>query len=447
MSEAAAAAEDGKGAARTHLRQDVGLTGVVMLGAGTAIGVSIFTVLQPTAQIAGSGLLIAVGLSALPMIFFAMAYAYLASALPRSGASYEWPRRFVHPLVGYLVAWLRILTNVGALTLLATVLIFYLDMAVSVPVRPTMAVVFTIVFGLNYLGIGVAARAQTLMMLTLLVALAVLVVTGLPAASLETMGPLTGNGWWAIVVAVPLMISLFLGIESSVEIGEEVRDATRTIPRGIALAVLLTALVYFSVAATALALLGPDRLAASQAPLIDAARVPLGQYGLPLILTAAVVSILKSLNAIVITFSRAMFAMGRCGALPSALARVHPRFGTPHVAVAVGYALAMAAIFLPSNLVFLLLAVNIPTMLKYLACCLAAIGVSRFHPELHANAALKWSAGRVQAVSAIGVVLALAIVAAGLAADWRPYLLILGWAALGLVYWTVHARKHQIDID
>jgi APA family basic amino acid/polyamine antiporter len=434
-------------AAPAHLRQAVGLTGVVMLGAGTAIGVSIFTVLQPTAQVAGSGLLLAVGLAALPMVFFAMAYAYLASALPRSGASYEWPRRFVHPLAGFLVAWLRILTNVGALTLLATVLLFYVNMAVALPVKPTIAAVFTLVFGLNYLGIGVAARAQTLMMLTLLVALAILVVTGLPVASLETMGPLTGKGWLAIVVAVPLMISLFLGIESAVEIGEEVRDPTRNIPRGIALAVLLTAIVYFSVAAVALALLGPDRLAASQAPLIDAARVPLGQYGLPLILTAAVVSILKSLNAVVITFTRAMFAMGRCGALPPALASIHPRFGTPHVAVLVGYALAMAAIFLPSSLVFLLLAVNIPTMLKYLACCVAAINVSRSHPELHARAALGWSAGRVQLVSGIGVVAALAIVAAGLAADWRPYVLILGWAAAGLIYWQIHARKHQIDIE
>lgn len=430
-----------------HLKQDVGLLGVVMLGAGTAIGVSIFTVLQPTAQVAGSGLLVAVGLSALPMVFFAMAYAYLASALPRSGASYEWPRRFVHPLVGFLVAWLRILTNVGALTLLATVLLFYVNMAVTLPVRPTMALVFTLVFALNYVGIGVAARAQTLMMFVLLAALAILVVAGLPVASVETMGPLTGKGWLAIIAAVPLMISLFLGIESSVEIGEEVRDPTRTIPRGIAMAVLLTALVYFSVAAVSLALLGPERLAASQAPLIDAAAVPLGAWGLPLILTAAMVSILKSLNAVVITFTRALFAMGRCGALPPAFASIHPRFGTPHVAVLAGYALAMAAILLPSNLVFLLLAVNIPTMLKYLACCLAAINVSRFHPALHQAAALKWSPGRVQLVSGIGVAAALGIVAAGLAADWRPYVLILGWAVAGLVYWQVQARHRQIDIE
>jgi APA family basic amino acid/polyamine antiporter len=430
-------------AERPRLRQDVGLAGVVMLGAGQAIGVSIFTVLQPTAQVAGSGLLIAIGLSALPMIFFAMTYAYLASALPRSGASYEWPRRFVHPLVGFLVAWMRILTNVGALMLLATVLVSYLGMAVALPAKPTIALVITLVFALNFVGVGVAAKAQIVLMGVLLVTLAIFVATGLPVASTSMLGGMLDRGWFALITSVPLMISLFLGIEASVEIGEEVRDPTRIIPRGITLAVLLTALVYFAVAAVALALVGPARLATSSAPLIDAAQVPLGRFALPLILTAAVASILKTLNVTAMTFARAMFAMGRTGALPEALARVHPRFGTPYVAVATGYVLTMAAILLPSSLVFLLLAVNIPTMFKYLACCWSAINLTRFHLELHAKAALGWPASRVRAISAVGVACALAIIAAGLAADWRPYLLVLGWGAVGLVYWLAKARREQ----
>lgn len=426
--------EAGKPAA---LAGGVGLTGVVMLGAGTAIGVSIFTVLQPAAEIGGSGLLIAVALAAVPTVFFAMVYAFLASALPRSGASYEWPRRFVHPLVGFLVAWLRILTNVGALTLLATVLVQYLGMAIALPVRPTMAIVFTLIFALNYVGVKVAAHAQTAMMAFLLVALAIFVALGLPQGSMATMGSLASKGWLGVVFAVPLLISLFLGIEAAVEIGEEVRDPTHTIPKGIALAVALTAIVYVSVAATALLLLGPERLAASSAPLIEAAEAPLGRFALPLMLAAAAVSILKTLNATAMTFSRALFAMGRTGALPPALAAIHPRFGTPHRAVLLGYVLAMTAILLPSNLVFLLLAVNIPTMLKYLACCLAANNLARARPDLHANAALKWSRGTVRTLAWIGVACAGALIIAGLGADWRPYLLVFGWGLVGLVYWVV----------
>ncbi|MBP6514313.1 MAG: amino acid permease, partial [Steroidobacteraceae bacterium] len=223
------------------LKGGVGLTGVVMLGAGTAIGVSIFSVLAPAAQVAGSGLLVAVFIAALPMIVFALAYAWLASALPKSGASYEWPRQFIHPLVGFLIAWLRILSNVGAMAVLATVLLDYLNMAIAIPKKPAIAVILTAVFALNYVGVVVAARVQTVLMLLLLAVLAVFVVTGLPQGSATTVGPLLATGWPAVLAAVPLMITLFLGIESAVEIGEEVRDPQRTIPRGIALAIALTA--------------------------------------------------------------------------------------------------------------------------------------------------------------------------------------------------------------
>jgi APA family basic amino acid/polyamine antiporter len=131
------------------LDRGVGLTGVVTFGAGTAIGVSIFSVLQPAAAAAGSGLLAAIGAAAVPMILFGLCYAYLGSMLPISGASYEWPRRFLHPLAGFLVAWLRILGNVGAMVMLSQVLVNYADKAVPLPAKPIMAAALTLVFGFN----------------------------------------------------------------------------------------------------------------------------------------------------------------------------------------------------------------------------------------------------------------------------------------------------------
>ena len=422
-----------------RLRGDVGLLGVVMLGAGSAIGVSIFSVLAPAAQVAGSGLLVAVLVAALPMIVFALAYAWLASALPKSGASYEWPRQFIHPLAGFLIAWLRILSNVGAMTVLTIVLVDYLNMVVTLPKKPTIALILTSVFALNYVGVNVAARAQTLLMLVLLGVLAVLVGTGLPMTSTATVGPLLETGWGAVLACVALMISLFLGIESAVEIGEEVRDPRRTVPRGIAFAILLTAVVYVAVAFTTLGLLGPAKLAASTAPLLDAARVPLGDWALPLIVGAATVSILKSVNAIAISFSRALFAMGRSGALPAVVGRVHPRFGTPQVAVVLAYACGLAGMLLPSSLIFLLLAVNIPTMIKYMACSYCAVRIVDHHPRIAAEAALAWSPSRVRAMGWAGVVLALAVGLIGIEADLRPYLLVGGWALVGLGYWRLRS--------
>jgi APA family basic amino acid/polyamine antiporter len=427
---------------RAQLGKSVGLVGVVTFGAGTAIGVSIFTILGPTAQVAGAGLLPAIGLAALPMLVFALAYAYLGSALPVSGASYEWPRRFIHPAVGFLIAWMRIVANVGAMAILSQVLVGYLGMVVPLPPLPAMAALITLVFALNYRGVALAAKAQTALMALLLVVLALLVALGLPHVRVATMGAPLSVPLPQVLAAVPLMISLFLGIESAVEIGEEVRNPARTMPLGIALAIGLTAVVYGTVAATALGLVGPAGLAASKAPLLDAARVAMGSPAATvLIVGAATLSIVKSMNALALTFSRSLFAMGRSGALPTALGRVHPRFATPHLAVLLAWACAMAGMLLPQSLVFLLLAVNLPTMLKYAACSWSATVVARHHPEIHARAALGMAPATVTLVGLTGVVAALAIAAFGVEADPRPYLLVGGWLVLGLGWWFAFARK------
>lgn len=417
----------------TGLRRDVGLIGVVTLGAGTAIGVSIFTVLQPAAQVAGSGLLVAIGLAMVPMLLFAIAYAYLGSALPVSGASYEWPSRFLHPTIGFLIAWLRILSNVGALTILSQVLVRYLSMAVPLPLKPTMFVLLSLVFALNYVGVGIAAKVQSLMMAGLLAVLAVFVITGLPLVHASTIGAPFAYPPLTILAVVPLLISLFLGIESAVEVGEEVRNPGRNIPLGIALAILLTAVVYGLVALTALGLLGPATLAASSAPLLEAAKVPLGTLATPLVVCAACLSIFKSMNAAALVFSRSLFAMGRNAALPPALAVVHPRFGTPHRAILLAYALALLGLLLPDSLVFLLLAVSIPTMLKYLACCLSAARVAERWSDLHARASLKLSRRQVQLVGYTGAFVALGVALLGIGADGRPYLLVAAWLVLGIL--------------
>lgn len=428
------------------LRRTVGLTGVVTFGAGTAIGVSIFSILQPTAQVAGSGLLAAMGLAALPMMVFAVAYAYLGSALPLSGASYEWPSRFIHPGIGFMIAWLRIVANVGALTILSQVMFSYLGMVIDIPLKPAMAAAITAIFVLNYFGVSIATRLQSLLMGLLLVALAILVGFGLPKFDPVLFGHPLSTSPLLMLAAVPLMISLFMGIESAVEIGEEVRNPERNIPLGIAFAIILTVVVYGLVAVTALGLVGPAVLASSQAPLLDAARVALGDFAVPLIVSAACFSIFKSMNAAALMFSRSLFAMGRNGALPRIFGVIHPRFGTPHRAILLAYCCAMTGLLMPASLIFLLLAVNVPTMLKYMACSYSATVVARRHPDLHARSQLRLKTGTVVTTGYVGVVCALAIIALGIEADPRPYILIGGWLLIGAIYWFAKGR-HDMPED
>jgi APA family basic amino acid/polyamine antiporter len=105
------------------------------------------------------------------------------------------------------------------------------------------------------------------------------------------------------------------------------------------------------------------------------------------------------------------------------------------VAATVALGCCTAGLLLPTDLVFLFLAVNIPTMLKYLGTCLSAVMVARRHPELLAGAGFRPGGGAVQAWAIAGIVAASAIIVVGFSADWRPYAVLGAWAVVGVGYW------------
>ncbi len=423
-----------------QLRKTVRLLDLIMLGAGTAIGAAIFTVLGPATKVGGIGILITVGLAALPMALFALVYAWMASTAPLTAASYEWQRRFTHPAFAFAIVWMRVLANAVVMIVYGLTLTNYLSMVVDLPAKPVMLAFFTALFVLNYVGVAVAARVQTVLMIGLLAVLAVFVAAAGPQLKPQLFGQALAGPWLPIAAALPLMIQLFLGIETATEVGEEVDDARRVVPLGVAGALALTVVVYLSVTFAALSVVGPDVLANSKAPLLDAAKGALGSWATPLIVAAATLALTKSMNATFLVFSRFLFAMGRAGSLPAALGRIHPRFGTPHIATICAFVAACAGLLLPSSLLFLLLAVSVPTMLKYMGTCLAAFSVASNHPEFRAQARLKFSPGLVKTLSALGVAAAMVIAALGLTTDVRPYSLLAGWLFVGLVYYAWSQR-------
>jgi APA family basic amino acid/polyamine antiporter len=425
------------------LKIGIDLPGVIALGLGTAVGVAIFAVIAPATALAGPGMLIAVALAAIPMFVIAVTYAFMGSALPTSGASYEWPRRFIHPAFGFLIAWLRIAGSIGALIVLALVLVRYLSMLVDVPTRPTMLVAFFIVFVANYLGVTIASRLQTLLMSALVVFFLTFAAMGAPHVQAHNLAPLLPQGWAGVFAAVPLLIGLFFGIEAATEVGEEVKNGRRVIPIGVAASIVSAVVLYLLVASVGLGVLGPNALGRSETPLLDAASVFMGPLAKPLIVVAALVAIGKSLNALFLIFSRNLFAMARAGALPAALARVHERFGSPHIALTVTFAACVVGLFLPMNLTSLFLAVNIPTLLKYASTSISAARVIKHHPAIYRSAKFRLQPRVMAAWAWAGAIAALAVVFLGLQADWRPYAALAAWAAIGVAYYALRSRQDR----
>ena len=424
-----------------RLRQGIGLWGVVSMGLGTAVGVSIFSAVSPATALAGPGMLLSVVVAALPMYLIAVSYAYLGSANPVSGASFVWPSRYLHPALGFFIAWMRIIANMGAMVVLALVLVRYVSMVVPLPVKPTMFAVLLLALLANLVGVHIAARAQTLMIGAMVVLFTVFALWGgFTAVEPQRLEPFLPSGLPGVVAAAPLLMGLFFGIEAATEAGAEVANGRRNIPLGIALAIDSATLLYAAVAFVALGVLGPEALAGNEAPILASAKGFMGPLATPLIVLAAIVAIGTSLNAIFTMFSRSLMAMGEAGVLPRGLARVHPRSQVPHVALLAVFAIGCAGLALPMELTFLFLAVNIPNLVKYASICLCAARVARRHPELHAQAAFRPSPEKMRVLALAGALCALGLVFVGFEADWRPYALLLGWGVLGAL-WRYAPRR------
>lgn len=432
MSDAASAADD--------LKRNVGLFGVVSLGLGTAVGVSIFSILAPAAAVAGPAMLVSMLIAIVPMIVFALIYSFMGAAAPATGASFEWPRRFVHPFAGFIISWMRIAGSTAALIVLTMVLVSYMSSIIALPSKLVMFGIFSAVFLINLAGVSFVARSQAIMLVILLATCAVFMLGG--AGQVETVNftPFASEGVLGILAAIPLLISLFLGIESATEVGGEVRNPRRNIPLGIGISVILTAAIYLGVAVVALGILGAEKLGVSSAPLLDAALVSLGEGGRVLILVCAFVAIGSSINATFVIMTRFLYAMARAGMLPALLGKTNTARSVPQNAIILTFVLCCLGLFMPQNLVFLFLAVNIPTILKYAATCLAAIGLCRREPALRAAASFSLPARMVYALAGAGIVLGILIILLGISADWRPYLLLASWAGLGILYYLISLR-------
>jgi APA family basic amino acid/polyamine antiporter len=212
--------------------------------------------------------------------------------------------------------------------------------------RPAAVGAVLALTALNWRGVHKSALVTRIIVAIVLSGLAAAVVASLaaPASSIANVLPAGTLPLLGVLQAAGLLFFAFAGYARIATLGEEVRDPARTIPRAIPLALTITLVVYAAVGAAVLAVLGPARLAAAPAALVDAVTAADAAWLVPVVRIAAAVAALGSLLALVLGVSRTTFAMARDRNLPAVLDAVHPRFQVPHRAeLAVGVVVSIVA--------------------------------------------------------------------------------------------------------
>lgn len=325
-----------------ELRRSLGVFDAVVIGLGSMIGAGIFAALGPAARAAGSGLLLGLALAAAVAYCNATSSARLAARYPASGGTYLYGRKRLGDFWGYLAGWGFVVGKTASCAAMALTIGLYAWPAQAHAVAVATVVALTAV---NYAGVRKSAWLTRIIVAVVLAVLAAVIVAALTSGAarpeqLRQSGATLGG----VVQAAGLLFFAFAGYARIATLGEEVRDAARTIPRAIPLALTITLAVYALVAVAALEVLGPNRLAKSAAPLVETARAAGTGWLVPAVQAGAVIAALGSLLALILGVSRTTFAMARDHHLPHALAAVHPRFGVPHRAeLVIGVVVAVLA--------------------------------------------------------------------------------------------------------
>lgn len=325
------------------LARRLGTGDAVVIGLSAMIGAGVFVVFAPAAAAAGSGLLAGLAIAAAVAYCNATSSARLAARYPQSGGTYVYGRERLGPFWGYLAGWSFIVGKTASCAAMALTVGLYLlpGQAHAVAVAAVAALT-----ALNYRGIQKSAALSRVIVLVVVTVLAAVVTVAAVAAFSGAVQPdrLRINGGGGVLTAAGLLFFAFAGYARIATLGEEVRDPQRTIPRAIPLALGIALVVYTAIAVSLLAVLGPQRLATSAAPLADLVKA-CGASGLePVVKAAAAVAALGSLLSLILGVSRTTLAMARDHHLPAGMAAVHPKFAVPHRAeVTVGVVVAAVA--------------------------------------------------------------------------------------------------------
>lgn len=383
------------------------------------------------------------------MAFTASAYASMVPHVPKAGSVYAYARVSLGSFAGFLAGWLMLLDYILFPALTCVFGAIGLNSQISgVPREVWVIALVALSLLVNWFGIAVSARISTIFFWGSILVIAVFsVATIMALGDGKGAGHITTHSMWSAHVNWPAMLSAtalgvmsYLGFDGISTLTEEVRpDHRHLVGRAILCSLVVTG-VLFILQAVLLTDLGAGFKAADPASFAyDVTNSRLGPLLGALMTWTVVVAAIVAMIPICAGVARLLFAMGRDGQLPRVLGEVHPKYGTPHVAMLVTSVTALVVALFGVNH-----ADELSSMINFGALggfCLLHLSVIRFFGIREPRVSLIWH----RVVPGIGLLISLALLA-----SLSALALEVGfaWLCVGLVYWAVVLRgRAELAVD
>jgi len=312
---------------------------------GTIIGASIFV--QPS-LVSGavptlSGVLLVWAAAGVLTLIGALVTAELASAFPGTGGVYVFLRESYSPAVAFLWCWAMFWSmHTGIIAAIATVCARYVSFFVPLGdtgVRVVAIGAILVLSAVNYVGVRYGTAVQTSFTIIKVAAVVLIVVAGFSVSRASppvaaTSAPSLVPSLRAFATATVAGLFAFGGWHMVTYTGDETVDARRTIPRALLIGTLAVTASYIAVNAAYLAVLSPAAVASSNRVAADFADRVMGSGGAAAMSALVVLSTLGAMTGIILTGPRVYLAAAHDGLLFRWIGAIHPRYGTPHHAIA-----------------------------------------------------------------------------------------------------------------
>ena len=276
----------------------------------------------------------------------AFSYAELGAVFPKAGGQYVYLRDGLHPLAGFLYGWaLLLVIESGAIAAVAITFATYALHLVHGPdaARVPLAIAsIAILSVVNYLGVKPGSRVLNVLVILKIAALALLIGAAFFGATHATWltdarVPAAAPGATIVAFGAALVPILFTygGWQSVNYVGEEIVNPKRNLPIALIAGTVAVVVIYLTVNVVFLRAMGLPGLAATQTPAADAARRMFGAWGDVFMSGAIAISTFGFLDLSILAPTRVYYAMAADRLFVPALATLHPRFGTPGLAIIV----------------------------------------------------------------------------------------------------------------
>ncbi|GAA4778654.1 amino acid permease [Stakelama sediminis] len=390
-----------------RLRPTLSWPHLIALGVGAIVGTGIYTLTGVGADRAGPAVILSFLVAGVVCACAALAYAELATLIPRAGSAYTYTYSVAGETVAWVVGWSLILEYSLACSTVAVGWSGYLvgwlqEMGISLPhlllagphaggiINLPAVLVALAIAGMLMAGTRESATLNIILVIIKLTALAAFVALTLPAFKASNFHPFMPYGFGSHVIngetrgvmaAAAIVFFAFYGFDAVATSAEEARNPGRDLKIGIVGSMLICTSIYILVAFAAVGAISYVELGGSAEPLALVLRVldhPVAAY---LVAGAALVALPSVILVMMYGQSRIFFVMARDGLLPRRLAKVSKRTGSPVLITAMtGLFVAVVAGFFSLGEIAEL--ANAGTLLAFIAVGACMMALRRNAPEL-----------------------------------------------------------------